>query len=130
MILADSSAWIEYLRKTESDVNVRMRELVAGGSELAVTDVVLMEVLAGAQPDDARTKLHRLLGGFEYLPTLAPGDYEAAADLSRACRRAGEAVRRRPACLIAAVAIRTGAAVLHRDADFAVLARHTALALA
>ncbi len=30
-------------------------------------------------------------------------------------------------CLIAAVAIRNGASVLHRDADFDVLARHTPL---
>jgi predicted nucleic acid-binding protein len=33
-------------------------------------------------------------------------------------------------CLIAAVAIRTGSAVLHADTDFDVLARHTALRLA
>ena len=31
-------------------------------------------------------------------------------------------------CLIAAVAIREGAALLHRDEDFEVIARHSSLA--
>jgi hypothetical protein len=49
--------------------------------------------------------------------------------LFRERRRGGETVRRLIACLIAAVAIRSGAAVLHADADFDVLARHTKLQL-
>ncbi len=55
--------------------------------------------------------------------------YEDAADLYRACRRAGETVRTLTDCLVAALAIRTGAAVLHADEDFAAIARHTALGL-
>jgi len=39
-------------------------------------------------------------------------------------------VRKLKGCLIAAVAIRDGATVLHRDAGFGVLARHTALRIA
>jgi predicted nucleic acid-binding protein len=54
-------------------------------------------------------------------------DYETAAALYRSCRRGGETVRKLIDCLIAAVAIREHVAVLHRDTDFEVLARHTAL---
>jgi len=54
-------------------------------------------------------------------------DYDQAAALFRTCRRNGETVRKLIDCLIASVAIRSNAPVLHADADFAVLARHTAL---
>ncbi len=54
-------------------------------------------------------------------------DYEEGAALYRHCRRRGETVRNLMDCLIAAVAIRNGTPVLHADADFDVLARHTEL---
>jgi predicted nucleic acid-binding protein len=54
-------------------------------------------------------------------------DYEAAAELYQACRRRGATVRELIDCLIAAVAIREPAAVLHNDRDFETLARHTRL---
>ncbi len=47
MILADTSAWVEFHRATGSEANVRLRDLLDGG-ELLTTDVVLMELLAGA----------------------------------------------------------------------------------
>jgi predicted nucleic acid-binding protein len=70
-----------------------------------------------------------LLARAAVLP-IAPVDYEDAAALYRACRRAGETVRRILDCLIASVAIRVDVPVLHADAGFAVLARHTALRIA
>jgi hypothetical protein len=60
------------------------------------------------------------------VPTMT-GDYERAAALYRTCRRNGETVRRLIDCLIAAVTLRAGATILHADADFDVLARHTGL---
>ena len=60
------------------------------------------------------------------LPTL-PVDYEEAAARYRACRRMGATVRKLIDCLIAAQAIRAGVSILHADADFDTLARHTEL---
>jgi len=48
VILADSSAWIEYDRATGSLVHRRLADLIAGGGDVAVTEPVVMEVLAGA----------------------------------------------------------------------------------
>ena len=53
--------------------------------------------------------------------------YDEAAALYRTCRREGETVRKLIDCLIGSIAIRAGAAVLHDDSDFDVLARHTGL---
>ncbi|MCI0634069.1 MAG: PIN domain nuclease [Actinobacteria bacterium] len=127
MILADTSAWIEYLRRTESPAHHRLRGIVETRGELATTEVVVMELLAGARTDAEREALGRMLAPFPLLPVEGLGDWEAAADLYRASRRGGEPVRKLTDCLIAAVAIREGASVLHRDADFDVLSRHTSL---
>lgn len=126
MILLDTSAWIEYLRNTGSPVCTRVDELL--GHDLATCHPVRMEVLSGARDDRHLTELRRLLARATLLST-DPGDYEDAASLYRACCRGGAPVRRLMDCLIAAVAIRAGVRVLHADADFDALARHTPLEL-
>jgi hypothetical protein len=124
LILIDSSAWIEFLRRTGSPTNRRVADLLRG--EIATTDPVRMEVLAGARDESHLHDLRGLLARASLLQTES-GDYERAAALYRTCRRQGETVRRLIDCLIAAVAIRNEVAVLHADDDFDVLARHTAL---
>ena len=95
MILADTSAWVEFLRGTGSDTHVRLRGLLQR-DELATTDVVLMEVFAGARDEPHRDRLRGLLARCEFLPTDGPRDHEDAATLYRACRRAGDTVARLP----------------------------------
>ena len=124
MILIDTSAWIEFLRNTGTPVCNLVDELLE--EEIAVCDPVRMEVLAGARDESHLTSLRRLLARAAVIP-VQPTDYEDAAALYRLCRRQGETVRRLIDCLIASAAIRAGAPILHNDADFGVLARHTEL---
>jgi predicted nucleic acid-binding protein len=126
--LVDSSAWIEYLRGTGSEISVRVRELLRSG-QVATTDVVLMEVLAGARDAKDRKRLAGLLARSEFVPTQGPADYENAADIARVCRQAGQRVHWLIDCLIASVAIRAQLPLLTADSDFAVIARHTRLEL-
>lgn len=104
--------------------------MIEAGEPLATTGLVLLELLAGARDERQAEQLRRLLDRCEFLPLQEPSDHEAAAGLYRACRREGTTIRRLPDCLIAAVAIRSSVAVLHRDADFDALARHVPLAIA
>ena len=129
MILVDTSAWIEFLRATGSGTHLRLRAALEGGERLAATDVVLMELLAGARDDADRDRLRRLVFGLEFLPLEGPADYERAAELYRLCRRAGETPRKLSDCLIAAVAIGAGCELLAADVDFEVIARHANLRL-
>ncbi len=124
MILIDTSAWVEFLRDTGTTVSDVVHELLMG--EIAVCDAVRMEVLAGARDESHLSSLRRLLARAAVIPTLTT-DYDDAAALYRRCRRRGETVRKLVDCLIAATAIRAGATVLHNDADFDTLARHTEL---
>ncbi len=124
MTLIDTSAWVEFLRDTGSAVCVRVDELLA--TDLATCHPVRMELLAGARDERHLSDLRRLLARASLIPTEAV-DYEEAAALYRACRRRGETVRRLIDCLISAHAIRADLPILHVDADFDVLARHTPL---
>ncbi|HEU4737028.1 MAG TPA: PIN domain nuclease [Solirubrobacterales bacterium] len=130
MILVDSSAWIEFLRATGSAAHLSVRSALQQGLELACTDVVVMEILAGARDDADRDRLRRLLHGLEFLAVEGPADYEQAAELYRTCRAGGETPRKLTDCLIAVVAMRNDAALLCEDADFGAIARHSPLRLA
>ena len=124
VILVDTSAWVEFLRDTGSAVCTLVDEVLA--DDIAICDAVRMEVLAGARDESHLLTLRRLLARAVVLPTQAT-DYDDAAALYRRCRRRGETVRKLMDCLIASVAVREGTSVLHNDADFDVLARHTEL---
>ncbi len=127
MILVDSSAWIEQLRATGSPVERRLTAAIEKDEQLATVGPVLLEILAEARDERHAQKLRALLGRCRFLPLQEPSDHEAAAGLYRACRRGGSTIRRLPDCLIAAVAIRTGAQLLHQDSDFDEIARHAPL---
>jgi predicted nucleic acid-binding protein len=128
LIVVDTSAWIELTRSTGSPVERRLERAIREREELAVTEVIVGEVMAGARSEDELAKLQSLVFAF---PLLRLGDltaFQRAAALSRSCRRAGFTLRRGLLdCLIAVPAIDAGAAVLHQDRDFDVLARHTPL---
>jgi predicted nucleic acid-binding protein len=123
VILADTSAWVEYDRATGSTVDRRLAALIAGDGPLAVTEPVAMEVLAGARDDRRGGDLRRLLLRFDLLRFDATADFDAAARIYRRCRRVGVTPRGMIDCMIAAVAWRSGAAVLACDADFDRVAR-------
>jgi predicted nucleic acid-binding protein len=127
MTLVDTSAWIEFLRATRSDSDRAVRQLLEQDAPLHTTDVVIMEVLAGARDDEHHQQLRRLLARCDYLP-LGLASYESAASIYRACRKAGETIRALTDCLIAAVAMSAGVDVLHNDRDFDVMARQFGLA--
>lgn len=117
MILADTSAWVEFDRATGSVVDRRMTELIACDGPLAVTEPVLMEVLAGARDDRRADDLRRLLLRCRLLALDPAADFDAAARVYRRCRRVGVTPRGLVDCLVVAVAWRSGASVLAQDVD-------------
>jgi len=121
MILIDTSAWIEFDRATESEIDGRITSLIASGSPFASTEPVLMELLAGAQNDFDAARLRRLLMSNRWY-SVAASDFESAAFIYRACRRAGLHPRDTTDCLIAAIALRSDLVVLAADRDFARIA--------
>lgn len=117
MILADTSAWVEYDRATGSPADLRLTNLIADEGPLAVTDPVVMEVLAGARTDQREADLRRLLLRFDLLRFDAAADFHGAARIYRRCRRAGVTPRGLIDCMIASVTLRTDAVLLAHDVD-------------
>jgi hypothetical protein len=122
VILADTSAWVEFDRATGNRVDRRLTELIANGDELVVTEPVVAEVAAGARSDDREAALRRLLGRSHLLPFDSVADFDGAVSIYRHCRQRGITPRGLLDCMIAAVAIRHGAAILAHDADMARIA--------
>lgn len=127
LTLADTSAIVAYLRATETAADIVMTRMVEAGDPPMVTEPVMLEVLAGARSRVDLHRVRRFLNTLEIVPVVGLDDNERAADLYRRCRARGVTIRSLIDCLIAAVAIRKGAAVLHEDRDFDALATHTEL---
>ena len=117
MILVDTSAWVEFDRATGSPVDSRLAELIATGDDVAVTEPVIMEVLAGARDDQREHELRRLMRRFALLRFDAAIDFDAATRIYRTSRRSGVTPRGMVDCMIAAVALRYGASLLAADSD-------------
>lgn len=128
MILVDTSAWVEYFRATGSGAAVEVRRLLSEeADQIAMCEPVAMEILSGATDDSAQAKLEHLVNGLPSLSVDNAVDFRAAAAIYRSARRAGQTIRSINDCLIAAVAIRHGVSIVHRDSDFDVIARITTL---
>jgi predicted nucleic acid-binding protein len=116
VILADTSAWVEFDRATGSAVDDRLAALISNDGPLAATEPVVMELVASARNDEHAVQLRRLLARFDLLRFDAVVDFDAAARIYRRCRGAG-ATPRIVDCMIAALAWRHGATLLTQDSN-------------
>lgn len=117
MILVDTSAWIEFDRATGSEVDRRLATLFATDGPIAVTEPIVMEVLAGAKTVERHDSLRRLLHGVSQLRFESPGDFESASAAYRRCRSVGVTPPGMLDCMIVSVAWRNGASILTCDRD-------------
>ncbi len=123
MILIDSSVWIDWLRGADTDA-VRFVQDRESSEELALTQMIYLEVLQGINTDRQFAATQRVLGAQAMLQPLdALATFEAAAQLYRRARRQGLTIRKSTDCLIAAMAMEHGALLVHNDRDFLALAQ-------
>lgn len=119
MILVDTSVWVEFDRATGSPSDIRLTALIGQAGDIAVTEPVIMEVASGARTTRRELQLRRLLGRFHLMPFDSIVDFEGAVRVYRTCRASAVTPRGLIDCMIAAVAIRSGATILAHDRDFA-----------
>ncbi|MBA3339044.1 MAG: PIN domain nuclease [Geodermatophilaceae bacterium] len=122
MLLVDSSAWIAHLRGTHTPTAMGMMELIETGTELAITEPIAMELLAGADSDVRAQAIEGLVNGLILVAVDPQVDFHQAAAIFRAVRRTGRTPRSMVDCLIAAVASRRDVELVHNDADFDAIA--------
>lgn len=119
--LIDTSAWIEWFRDTDSSAARAVAKIREDPTEIAVTQPVALEVRAGTRRAN-RHAVDRILNNAVRLSVEPNVDFDSAADLYLATRDLGKPVRSLMDCVIAAIAIRTGAVLVHQDRDFDALA--------
>ncbi len=128
-LLLDTSSWVEYLRDSGSPSCERVDELIRSSSVLATTDIVIMELLAGAREPDDRKKIWAFLNRCVMLPVRPLFEYEKAAELYLRCRANGFTPANTNDLLVASVAIGKKVPLLAAEADFEQIASVSSLNL-
>lgn len=128
MIVVDTSVWIDlFAARDTPQVGYLWRCLDGEDEDVALTDIILTEILQGLRTDREVQRVGERLSVFEVLRLRDLSDFRLAAALYRSARRHGVTVRRTNDCLIAAVCVREQVPLLHAGHDFDHLARVTEL---
>jgi predicted nucleic acid-binding protein len=122
LILVDSSVWIDFLSSSPGPAGRELRHMIAAAEPLALTGVVITEILQGLTRDVI--EVDRLLSMWELLEPAGASTYREAAAIFRLARAKGITVTTIYA-LIAAIAIEHRAVVFTLDKDFSRIARIT-----
>lgn len=115
--LVDTGVWLDWMCDRHTKAVSRFVELRKTPEKLAATQPVVMEVLQGAN-SAAVGRIERVFDGLVSLDVDPEVDFHEAAHLYRAVREAGHTVRSSIDTLIAAVALRRNAILVHKDRDF------------
>lgn len=120
MILVDTSVWIEMLRR-QRPLDL---ERIVDFTQIVTCPPVVQEVLQGIHDERAFRIAREAMLALPNVESPMPVEvWLEGAQLYRNARAAGAKVRSGTDCLIAACALRHDLEVLHRDRDYAQLAR-------
>lgn len=124
LILLDTSVWIETFRRR----NPLRLEQIVDFDQIVTCLPVIQEVLQGFRDESAFHVAREAMFALPVVESpLGSIVFQEAIGLYRAARRQGLTVRSSVDCLIAACAMRHGLTLLHRDRDYPLLAKVSAL---
>jgi predicted nucleic acid-binding protein len=126
MLVVDTSAWIDYLRGTDSSAAILLDQRI-GQMRIILPDLVLAEILRGLQTDALARSTQQILLEFEMV-TIGGHDIAIkAATNYRILRSIGVTIRGTIDLLIATWCIENKIPLLHSDRDFTAMERHLGL---
>ena len=126
MIIVDTTVWVDFFAGRENLQSLWLRAEM-GTDTLALTDLILCEVLQGLRNEKACADIARQLNAFPVFNTGGQEAAIAAARNYRFLRAHGATVRKTIDCVIATHCIRHGHSLLHRDRDFDSFERYLGL---
>ena len=120
MKLVDTSVWIEVFRARHPlDLTA-----VVDFDEVVTCLPIIQEVLQGFRDEGAYRRARDAMFALPLVESpLEASVFSEAVDLYRSARRSGLTIRSSVDCLIGSCAIRHDLEVLHRDRDYAAIAR-------
>ena len=122
----DSSIWVDFFSSRPGSAGAELRRMIDDSEPLALTGVVVTEVLQGLTRDAGR--IERFLGEWDMLEPKGFETYRAAAAIYRMARGKGISLTTIDT-LIAAIALEHKASVFTLDHDFSRIALITGLVL-
>ncbi|WP_416408445.1 PIN domain nuclease [Agrobacterium rosae] len=129
MIVVDTSVWISLIRHASNDVTERLRSYIPQGL-IMIGDIILLEVLQGAQSDHHAEMLERQFRAFPCAAMSSPEMALKAAKNYRHLRQRGITIRKTTDLIIGTYCIEHDHALLHSDRDFTPMAEHLGLRIA
>ena len=117
LFLVDTSIWLEVLPPDRGNQSLRERiDALLAADQVATTGMVRLELLGGARSQREWDQLSEFLQALHPLP-VSEEQWQEAAKMGFQLRRQGVSVPFTD-LLISAVAIKSGAVMLHRDRHF------------
>ena len=123
MTIVDTSVWIDFLEGGDHWTKTRLKEKINDRESILYSELILLEIIQGIRERKGREEIERMFSPL----VLAPQKRSTtllAAEIYQELQRKGLRIRSVVDCLIAATAIETGAAILHKDRDFEFIAEH------
>jgi len=127
MILVDSSVWIDFLRGADSPQQQTLHKLIEDEADIAITEIILTEILQGIKQDKDFEMTKNYLLEFPIFSPRGVQTYLEAARIYRLCRKKGKTIRKTIDCIIAAICVEHSLTLLHKDSDFKHIATCTKL---
>ena len=124
MYLIDTSVWIESLKKNSKfKIQKNFKE-----HEIFLCLPVYQEILQGIRDDAAFLAVKKALDYSKFLEeTLSKEIFEEATSIYRQARKKGITIRSSDDCLIASIAIKNHATIIHKDRDYSEISKFTVL---
>jgi predicted nucleic acid-binding protein len=115
--LCDTSVWISYFRDPEGQIAYRLDSLLDEDRGSVVGCPPVRMELSMDDQDLRRRRVLRVYDGFRTVGIM-DDDFDLAAEVYRAARTNGHTIRSQLDCIIAAIAMRSEAVLVHNDIDF------------
>jgi predicted nucleic acid-binding protein len=126
LIVVDSSVWIAKFRNITSDAVAKLNS-IRDLSEIAVGDIVLLEVLQGTRDENHAARLEAALRVFTPVRMIDFDLARQAAINFRRLRAMGVTLRATTDLIIGTYCIEHGDFLLHHDRDFNWMEEHLGL---
>jgi predicted nucleic acid-binding protein len=120
LILVDTSVWIDFFSASPGRTGDELRRMVDEDEPVALTGVIVTEVLQGLRRDVQR--MEHFLSLWELLEPRGFSTYREASAISRLARSKGISLKTIDT-LIAAIALEHNASLFSEDKDFMRIAR-------
>ena len=126
MIIADTSAWIDFFRGVEAP-HVASLENALLGNELFIGDLIIAELLQGARSEKSIKAINDVISKLTHVDMVGFDNARKSAANYRDLRSMGITVRKTIDMLIATYCIENNGLLIHNDRDFDPIEQHLGL---